>query len=252
MKLIEDFNTIPSLGFLTTSWVVTTVWNHSNITRAINKCLDNFDQAVVNKEWKEIIVQVTAIIQGIENIPNELVNDMKAMVMPIGIQIFETLNFIYSSPGFRHLKIKLPVTHWTSYGTVDTTRFEKVLVQDKRINIGFRYILACSNCFEEILKELFPLLTDEQKNDFLRVGRNRELLSYWTHRLSGDLSRFRELTEQYDEYMREYSFSADQFAFLYTLLTGSKSGIEYFFSFLTRGEYETVLKNVIYHSTRIQ
>ncbi|GFY47248.1 hypothetical protein TNIN_153761 [Trichonephila inaurata madagascariensis] len=245
MRLIEDFNTVPSLSFLTKSWVVATVWNSSDITRTISRCLSNFDQDEVEIQWEEIKCQVAYIIENIEDISEDSVDEMQAMVAPIGKHILDMLTFIHFSPSFKNFGLRLPVKYWTSYGTVDTKRLEKLLVQDDEIDVAFRYNLACNDCFEKNLEELFPLLTHKQRNNFRCLGENRELLSYWTHRLLDNLPAFVSLTEQYNTYMNDHDYSAHQFAFLYTLLTGNKSGIEYFWNFLTRKEYELVVRNHI-------
>ncbi|GFR24324.1 hypothetical protein TNCT_464731 [Trichonephila clavata] len=245
MKLIEDFNTMPSLSFLTISWVVTTVWNRDDVTRAISRCLNNFNRDEVERQWDEIKLQVTYIIQSIDVIPDNCIDDMEAMIAPIGLHIFDMLSFIHFSPSFENFGLRFPVKYWTSYGTVDVKRQEKLLVQDNEIDIAFRYNLACNDCFEESLQDLFPLLTHAQRNNFQTVGVNRELVSYWTHRLSGNLHIFVSVTGQYNTCMEDHDYSAHQFAFLYTLLTGNISGIEYFMNFLTRKEYELVVENHI-------
>ncbi|GFY13277.1 transposable element Tc1 transposase [Trichonephila clavipes] len=70
----------------------------------------------------------------------------------------------------------IEVIYWTHYGTVDTKRHEELLVQDERNDIELRYSMACHDCFEDILQKLYDLLSDRQRERFLELNRNRELV----------------------------------------------------------------------------
>ncbi|GFR22932.1 hypothetical protein TNCT_276521 [Trichonephila clavata] len=108
MISIEDFNAIPSLRFLTSSCIVTTIGNRSDITQSINRCLSNVCEA--HTLWEETKMHVTKIVKSMESIPKELVRNMTALVSPIFRRIrtiktfynftpeFNTVNLDYSSP----------------------------------------------------------------------------------------------------------------------------------------------------------
>lgn len=242
MRLIDDFNALPSLAFLTGSRIVITIWNRVDILHSIDTCFKSDCEEDFFRTWKEIEDRVKSYVQEIEGIPVNLLEEMKAIIAPISLQIMAIRSFAYFAPNSTNSELEFPISYWTPYGTVDTKRHEQVLAQINTNDIGLRYNLACNDCFEEIIRDLFPLLTDLEKTNFLKMDRNRELLSYWTHRQTGKLLSFGDLISQ-NIFMQENDYSIDQFAFLYTMLTGNKSGIEYFLRFLPRDNSELVITN---------
>lgn len=242
MKLIEDFSVIPRLGFLTGTKVIITIWNRSDIVRSISWLLETMDNITeVDRMWGEITDQVVRILQSIKEIPSLLLRDMEALIIPIGFHIRAMRTFANFNPYLPSSELEFPVNVWTPYGTVDIKRHDEVIVRDNRREISFRYNLACNDCFADVVEELFPFLTNRQKHSFRHRGRNRELLSYWTYRMSGVLSSFRNSFAPPGEDIGQHEYSADQLAFIYTLANGSKSGIEYFLNRLPPEESETVL-----------
>ncbi|GFY74620.1 hypothetical protein TNIN_881 [Trichonephila inaurata madagascariensis] len=178
--MIEDFNAIPSLRFLTGSWIVSTISNRGDIAHSIKRCFSNVHQAEFHRIWEETKMHATEIVQSIEDIPKVLVEYMKALINPIFHHMKAMRTFYNFTRNFNSVNLEFPVTYWTPYGTIDTKRHEELIALDERNDIGFRYSLACHNCFEEILQQLFPLLTDAQRINFRIMDNNRELLSYWT------------------------------------------------------------------------
>ncbi|GFV85004.1 hypothetical protein TNCV_838781 [Trichonephila clavipes] len=88
---------------------------------------------------------------------------MKALSCLIGKQIASFRFFASFAPNSTNSQTDFPITYWTAYGTVDVKRHEELLARSNRIDTGWRYILACNDCFEEIVEELFDLFTPEQK-----------------------------------------------------------------------------------------
>ncbi|GFY37769.1 hypothetical protein TNIN_105031, partial [Trichonephila inaurata madagascariensis] len=87
MKLIEDFNAIPSLGLLTAIQIAVTVWNCNAITRSISKCLSLVDARAIDERWRKISLGVQSAVQYIENIPLESLPDMDAIIFSVGCHI---------------------------------------------------------------------------------------------------------------------------------------------------------------------
>lgn len=241
MKLIEDFNAVPSLGLLTGIQVVVAIWNRNDIICSISKCLNQIDVKAVDRNWGEITRRVKVIVRSIEDIPSDLLIDMDAIVFSVGCHIREIKTFISFSPYFDYANYRFPVNHWTPYGTVDTKKVNEQLAHDDRRCIYYRYNLACNNCFERIIVELFPALFYLYKN-VRNIHLGRELISYWTCRLSKDLLSLNEIS--YDEENGQH-YSAQQVAFLFTLRNCNKSGVEYFLNYLSSNEYEYVLDNKV-------
>ncbi|GFV45354.1 hypothetical protein TNCV_4490901 [Trichonephila clavipes] len=243
MKLIEDFNAIPSLGLLTAIQIIIAVWNRGDITQSITKCLSLIDTNDVDEKWRKISLRVQAFIQGIGNIPFELFTDMDAIVFSVGYHIRESRTCASFSPYFNNADYQFPLNHWTSYGTVGTKQVNEQLAQDDRICIYYRYNLACTDCFENVIVQLFPELSEFYKN-FVEVRFERELVNYWIHRLSSeclsDAILFDEVNDQY------YKYTAHQYAFQSTLRNASISGIEYFLNYSLPDEYEPVIENTVY------
>ncbi|GFQ66788.1 hypothetical protein TNCT_317811 [Trichonephila clavata] len=242
MKLIEDFNEIPSLGLLTAIQIVVAVWNRGDISCSISKCLSLNDAKAINEKWRNIFLRVQEIVRGIEIIPPELLANMDAIVLSVGSHVRESRTFVSFSPYFNYADDQFPVNHWTLYGTVDTKRVNEQLAQDERRCIYYRYNSACTGCFEKIIIELFPELSEFYKI-FEKVYEGRELINYWIRRLSSeyfdDVFSFDEVNSQ------QCKYSPHQYAFQSTLKNASKSGIEYFLNYLSPNEYEYVLDNAV-------
>ncbi|GFS51798.1 hypothetical protein TNIN_268581 [Trichonephila inaurata madagascariensis] len=241
MRLIEDFNTLPSLRFISGSRIVINVWNRRDITHSIDECIRIKSLEGFNRAWEEIEDRVKAFIQRIEGVPRDLLKEMKAISPFIGVQISSIRLFAYFAPDSTYTELDFPITYWTAYGTVDIKRQEELLARSNMISTVLRYNLACNDCFEEIVEELFDLFSPVQKEVF-QTFQNSELVSYWTHRQSNDLSTYENLIS-HDIHVMEHNYSAHQFAFLYSLLTRNKMGIEYFLNFLSRKNYELVVEN---------
>ncbi|GFY37040.1 hypothetical protein TNIN_460271 [Trichonephila inaurata madagascariensis] len=241
MRLIEDFNALPSLCFLAGTQIVIKVWNRREVTRSIDRWIHIYNAEVFNRNWKEVEDHVKALIQGIQGVPQDLLQQMKAICHLVGIHIVSIRHFAYFAPDSTNSELDFPIRYWTAYGTVNIKRLEEQLARINRTDIGVRYNLACNDCFDAIVEELFNLLTDHQRADFLTFDNQRELVSYWTRRQSNDLSTFENLISQ-NIFVIEHNYTAHQFAFLYTLLTGNKLGIEYFLNFLSRENYEVLQK----------
>ncbi|GFV11002.1 hypothetical protein TNCV_51001 [Trichonephila clavipes] len=242
MRLTEDFNTLPSLYFISATRIVTNLWNRRDVTTLIVQYLDHYTADKFNIFWKWVEYRVNGFIRRIEGVPSNLKEEMKALSFLIGGLIMSFRKFAAFFPDPIDFGLEFPITYWTAYGTVDVKRIEELMVRSNRIATGTRYILACNDCFQEIVEELFNLLTRQQKNRFQFYDSSRELLSYWTRRTSNDLPTYENLISQ-NIYVIQHHYSAHQFAFLYTLLTVNKSGIEYFLNFLPRDDWEIVAEN---------
>ncbi|GFU08641.1 hypothetical protein NPIL_14731 [Nephila pilipes] len=238
MKLIDDFNTIPSLCFLTGAQIVVTIWNRSDIkssvAQAVNQTIDETASmsATIFARVQNI---VRSIRRNITRLPLSIQQDMLFIVERIGHQMFSMSHYLKMSRNYSNGFLDFPMPYWTVYGTVDSKKTEYLIVRDNSRNVFFRYNIACHGCFEEIIKELFPLLTDEIKNDYLKTYRGRQLPSYWTCVLLGIPSKFVELVSL------PYQYSPEQLAFRFTLAFASKSGIEYFLERLPREKNKYVL-----------
>ncbi|GFT28601.1 hypothetical protein NPIL_651031 [Nephila pilipes] len=251
MKVMEDFNAIPSLCFLIAFQIIFIVWNRNDIMRSITEWLNiHREKGVpaheIYRMQEDITSYVQEIVASLEGIPPIVKSEMADIVFSIGRHIKAWKCFSSTYPNFNIEYLKIPVNHWTVYGTVNTKRHSELFVKDSLKNYIDRYIMACDNCFEEIIVELFPSLTSEDKAKFLAVGEPKELINYWTYRLSGDLSSFSNLIPGYHIYKPEYRYSVHQFAFSVTLLNGNKSGIEYFLKYLPPNDFEYVLCNHLY------
>ncbi|GFW70430.1 hypothetical protein TNCV_4915501 [Trichonephila clavipes] len=242
MRLTEDFNTLPSLKFISATRIVTNVWNRRDVTTLIDECFNSYNDDLYSISWSRIEYRVNEFIQRIEGVPLDLLEKMKLLSRLIGKKISSFRLFASFTPDLIYFRLEFPITYWTAYGTVDVKRHEELLARSNRIATDLRYILACNDCFQEIVEELFNLLTPQQKNSFQTYDSSRELLSYWTRRTSNDLSTYQNLISR-NIYVIRHHYSAHQFAFLYTLLTGNKSGIEYFLNFLSRDIWEIVAEN---------
>ncbi|GFV85008.1 hypothetical protein TNCV_838821 [Trichonephila clavipes] len=242
MRLTEDFNTLPSLYFISATRIVTNLWNRREVTTLIVQYLDHYNGDRFNRFWNWVEYRVNGFIQRIEGVPSNLKEEMKALSFLIGNQIMSFRLFAAFFPDPIDFGLEFPITYWTAYGTVDVKRIEELMVRSNRIATGLRYILACNDCFQEIVEELFNLLTPQQKNEFQFYHSCFELRSYWTLRTSNDLHTNENLIS-WNIYVIQHHYSAHQFAFLYTLLTVNKSGIEYFLNFLSRNNWEIVAEN---------
>ncbi|GFQ94438.1 hypothetical protein TNCT_690141 [Trichonephila clavata] len=244
MKLIEDFNTVPSLVFIAMTRIVIWAWNLPDIVRSISQLLDTLGEIRVERMWKDIVDQVRVIVLTVADIPETLRSELDAVILPVGLHIRQMRTFVSYSPYSPSSFFEFPVNCWTSYGTVDTTRLDELLVRDERRLIGFRYALACHDCFEDIVEELFHELTPTQVL-FLQMQTQTELLSYWTHRVTNDLFNFVILNTPLD--VGRGPNVAHKLAFKYTLRDGSKTGIRYFLDTLPFNEFEYVSNSFLFY-----
>ncbi|GFX17216.1 uncharacterized protein TNCV_2857391 [Trichonephila clavipes] len=245
MRLIEDFNAPPTLGFLMVTRTVIWVWNRPVIVRSISQMLDIVDERLKERMWEKIIDHVRAIVRNIVDVPEVFRKDLDAVIIPIGFHIREMRTFVNFSPYFPSGYFEFPVYFWTPYGTVDKTQLDALLVRDKRMLIGFRYNLACHDCFADIVEGLFQLLTPAQVYYFLQMEPQKELSSYWTHRMINALFNFVSLNIPLD--VGRGQNVAHKLAFKYTLKDGSKSGIKYFLDTLPLNDFEYVTISFLFY-----
>ncbi|GFU08640.1 hypothetical protein NPIL_14721 [Nephila pilipes] len=249
MKLIEDFNDIPSLCFIACTQIAITIWNRKDIKSSIGSVVNTC--VTVNLKMAPQVKQVSTIVDKIE-MDSRLKHFIKSIIEPVGYQIFLISNFSKVSTSilnpFNSFEMDCSVNFWTNYGTVNTKRVEELIARDEQRHESFRFILACNDCFQEIIERLFHSISYAQRNYYLSIEK-RQLASYWTHRMINDLGFFAFLILRDKRNFPDSGYSADQFAFLYTLVTGSKSGIEYFMNYLRPNEYEVVWLNRAYHLT---
>ncbi|GFV84980.1 hypothetical protein TNCV_838541 [Trichonephila clavipes] len=238
MKLIEDFNTVPTLHYLMVTQTVIVSWNHPHIVSSISEMLDS-EPEEKEQRWEETVDLVRAIVQRIVDIPEVLSEDLDAVIIPIGFHIREMRTFVNYSPFFRSSDLEFPVDFWTSYGTVDTPRLDAILVRDERTLIGFRYNLACRDCFADIVEELFHLLSPLLIDYFQVMDQQRELSCYWTHKILGTLLIFVVLG---DLDVGDGCNVPQRMALKYALKHGTKSGIQYFLDTMQRDDFEYVIR----------
>ncbi|GFY53279.1 hypothetical protein TNIN_64031 [Trichonephila inaurata madagascariensis] len=239
MRLIEDFNEIPTLGFITSIQLVITIWNLSTILRSIQQYL-NPSPVSQNLLWREIEDNVKSIAENTVEIPPLLKPDLNVIIKPIGHHIRAMKTFLYFCPNVRPILHDFRVSYFTPYGTVDTKRVEKLLVKDQTLEYGFRYILACNNCFEELVQQLFDHVEVTEINYYKEKPSNVELLSYWTHRMLRTTSVFRNLAIPPGEVRVQYDYTAEELALMYSMQECNKAGIEYFTNCLPRQRFEDI------------
>ncbi|GFV84990.1 hypothetical protein TNCV_838641 [Trichonephila clavipes] len=243
MRLIEYFNTLPSLCvcvcFLSGTRNETNVWNRTDITSSIDIGIHSYNPEVFSRILKRIEDRVKELFQRIEGVPLDLIEGMKAISHSVGNQVVSIRLFALWTPDCINSQFDFQISYWTAYGTVDVKRQEERLAHIKMIDTDLRYFLASNDCFEKIVEGIFDLKTDDQIAVFLPFDTHRKLKGYWTRRQSNDLSTYENLISQ-NRYVIEHNNTVHQFAFLYALLTANK---EYFLNFLSRDIYELVAEN---------
>ncbi|GFQ91067.1 hypothetical protein TNCT_179901 [Trichonephila clavata] len=240
MKLIEDFNEMPTLGFIISTQLAIRLWNLSNVLQFIHEYLNNSPLSL-DFWWGRLENQVKAMAESIVGIPSTLKEDLVAVIIPIGYHIKAMRTFLHYSPDAvnRLYFAELQVNSWTPYGTVETESFERILANDRRLTYGFRFSLACNDCFEDIIEEVFYYVRDPAMYYTEHTASN-ELQSYWTFRMIGDLSSFINVVESPFEDIVRSDYTAEELAFMYSLKKKSRAGIEYFLKHLPRPRVETI------------
>ncbi|GFQ94439.1 hypothetical protein TNCT_690151 [Trichonephila clavata] len=244
MRLIEDFNDVPSLSYLAGSQIVIRVFNHPRVQRLMSEYLEILNRDCVEGAWEALKKGVKGTIRTIAGIDSFLDDDLDALIIQIGFHILSMKVFFNYSPDFPNSDLNFPVNYWTPYGTADTKRFDEMLVRDVGKSVAFRYNLACHDCFKPIVQELYRDLTPQQQTNFLDIKEEKELLSYWTHSMSYGLDYFVVASLPIDVNIGPNL--AHKLAFRATLKDGSKSGIEYFLSFLPSEDIEDIAGSFLY------
>ncbi|GFR01569.1 hypothetical protein TNCT_99831 [Trichonephila clavata] len=219
MKLIEDFNEIPSLKFTTGFTIVTTLFNRPDVKRAISAYLDSRDESM----WDTLIEEVKIIVRSIP-----VGRDLESMVLPIGLQIIKMRTFVHYLPERRYAIVEFSLPFWTPYGTLDTCRQSRKIILDNRLSVAFRYHLACHDCIEEYIPGLFSRLSDDQKKSYKPIYGERELQSYWTNIMSDSLDNFvfQDFEDDFD--LVSWRNLAHRLGYQCALREGSRSAIQYF------------------------
>ncbi|GFY56916.1 hypothetical protein TNIN_103041 [Trichonephila inaurata madagascariensis] len=124
--LMNDFNDIPTLRFITSHQFAIRLWNLRTIVNSISGFLDGI-RGSHESHWKEIENKVKSIAESIVKIPGALKQDLHAIIIPTGLHIREMRTFAYYSPDIKSSDVEFPVKYWTLYGTVDTKQVEKFL-----------------------------------------------------------------------------------------------------------------------------
>lgn len=78
--------------------------------------------------------------------------------------------------------------YWTSRGSIDYTKTAEIILNDDRIKLIHKYVIACTYCFEDKIAELFfsysSFVSDSSFRDMFE---NNELVRYWTMKAENEL-----------------------------------------------------------------
>ncbi|GFY47488.1 hypothetical protein TNIN_459081 [Trichonephila inaurata madagascariensis] len=114
-----------------------------------------------------------------------------------------------------------------------------MLANDRRLSNWFRFSLACNDCFEDIIDEVFELVKDKaiKYKDFTS---SRELQIYWTLRKTGDVRSFVSTVRPPSENIVRSNYTAEELAFMHSIKKRNRAGIEYFLNYLPRHRVENI------------
>ncbi|GFY13284.1 hypothetical protein TNCV_2335481 [Trichonephila clavipes] len=249
MKLIEDFNEIPTLGFITSTQFAIRTWNLSTVLKSIQDCLHRYPSHL-HSRWKSIENEVKSIAGSIVGIlPPTLKKDLDAIITPIGRHIKAVREFLHFSPGIetRRYFAYLQVNHWTPYSTVGTESFERILANDRRLANGFRFSLACNDCFEDIIDEVFEFVKDIaiQYKDHTAC---RELQCYWIFRKTGDVHSFVNVVQSPSHSIDRSNYTAEELVFMYSIKK-KNSGNRIFSELLTPSQSRIYHRSALFFTT---
>ncbi|GFS91279.1 ANK_REP_REGION domain-containing protein [Nephila pilipes] len=239
MWLVEDFNSLPPLTFLTRLWIVKTIWSREDIVYCMDECYFIPNTEGEAQKWIPIRNLVNTIIRLSDSFPDVCVPGIKR----INNVIFDHIRKMITTRPISPEITGFPVNHWTLHGTVDVKKTEELLVLDDRKNLEWRYGLASHNCFILHITALFDELSRLDRERLLaQKSPIDQLMVYWTHKLEG---RSDSIAPYFTSLLERSAYSIDQYALAFSMKNGSRSGIQYFLNHLQPDEWRVVVQGDI-------
>ncbi|GBL93482.1 hypothetical protein AVEN_59682-1 [Araneus ventricosus] len=167
--------------------ITTTLCNNRQLLQLIMKCkfLKDFDNRLYIRkgaEWAAVQAMANELISQICNC-TKLNKMIVKLVWPVYYRIMMWKS-IYD-PFVEH---QFPLHFcWTDQGKVDTIRTVRYIIGNKNISIRRRFVLACSACLGEEIREMWRGMSNDDKMYFFAENgeKIRPLLLFWAHTMKG-------------------------------------------------------------------
>ncbi|GFU22343.1 hypothetical protein NPIL_664861 [Nephila pilipes] len=241
MRVIEDFNAVPSLCFILGNQIVISLWNRKEVMNFFRMYLD---QGTLDQSG-DILLRAVRRVRGkvkcIAEIPFSVRDDIIQVVYQIGYDIFSIVHFLGIKPDYNSRGLVFPMNYWTVYGTIDSKRLNLAVIDDYRYGVCDRFSKACQSYRIASATALWNELNFAQRQRFRQYSRTYPLEAYFSFVFTKYLPchlkvRCEALFES------GLHFIGLQFLFMFSLDKGYKRAIEYFLHKLTPDEYKAVLK----------
>lgn len=219
-----NYSLKPSLQHITLVKVVAALWNQEDVRGLIKSSV-----SIPSLSMPKIEDIVEDKLQQLL-IPQLLKLKAISYIKPIGLQIFNWLQYHSSD---LYLLVQLPAEFsWTAQGTINRKTTAEMLITDENIDLCTRYKLACINCLEDGIKNLWNIMPEYHRKYFLNQGSlnmnsQRNEVYFWSLKMNQEML--------YVSYKTLFETSA---------LDGNKVATTYFLNKLTPREREQSLVKV--------
>ncbi|GBM98567.1 hypothetical protein AVEN_227586-1 [Araneus ventricosus] len=186
-------------------------------------------------EWHELITTVAEQASHLE-LPATLKKELASLLKPIGSEFLKFRSFVENFfYGNSELVDYMDANVWTDQGSIDYCQTAEKILNQKQLNNIFRFQFCCLFCLEDYIREIWGMLSDQEKALCYRKENLNPLhegvLSYWICTLSVDLTPVDCLIQG-----NIFDLTVYQYAFENSAATGNFAATKYFFPKLTYSE----------------
>lgn len=210
-----------------------TLWTKSPV---LDKILKLFSRSTWNNRWKEIDKLVQKIIQDLE-LPDTFKAELSSISRQIGQEMLAwTQYYAYQC----NKSVFLKNVCWTPQGSIDAEKTARSLVNDKSLTVFQRYKIACINCFDEMIPDLWKQCGVDEK-DLEGMRKNTwcdPMVILWSYSLCG---RSAEITGE---------SSINEYGLNIAVERGNSVAVKYFWQKLTSIEKEKNLEKCMVTAAR--
>ena len=210
------------------------LWTKSPVKDEVLELFKSRSRNICDDGWEEVekILRKKIVLPNPLSLPGSLAEELSGISTQIVLEILAWAK--YYSKYYCELDFFNNIC-WTPQGTVDAEKTARKLVSDQSVHIVNRYRVACINCFEDVIPDLWKQSSKTEKhlNGIKKFKIHDDLVILWSYHL---YNRSSEITGR---------DPINEFGFKIAVDLGNSVAVRYFWPKLTPEERERNLEKCI-------
>ncbi|MDN5247628.1 MAG: hypothetical protein QWI36_00600 [Wolbachia endosymbiont of Tyrophagus putrescentiae] len=209
------------------------LWTKSPVKDEVLRLFKSRSRSICDDGWEKVekILRKKVVPKAL-SLPRSLAEELSGISTQIRLEILAWAK--YYSRYYCELDFFNNMC-WTPQGTVDAEKTARNLVSDQSVHIVKRYRIACINCFEDVIRNLWNSDREFFDEQYLREVKRHtnKLIAFWSYYINQKID---EIVTNGSVYEHGFNVAVEQ---------GNSVAVRYFWPKLTLEEKERNLERCI-------